>query len=213
MNIVIRPSNENDIKEIIELQSQSLFQLSSKYYNQKQKQAIINSQKRARSLLYHQEKIYVAEIDGEKIIGFACFIYKHNKLGQIGGIYVHPDYFRKGVGTKLIEKIEEIARQYNVVILEVFSSLDAVVFYRKKGYTSVRRVNFVIEFTFTNMPTQFLYKKLKPISQNEADEIKKLLNYEIKQHQKSNHLIQFILYFIIFFLIGFFIAIAIMSQL
>ena len=53
---------------------------------------------------------------------------------EISAIYIHPDVVGNGVGTKLLSKLEEIARNNNVVKIAVHSTLNAKGFYHRHGY-------------------------------------------------------------------------------
>ncbi len=69
-------------------------------------------------------------LDQEKIVGFADI----SKEGKFWGLYVHKNYIRKGIGTKLIQKVEEKAKALGVKRLKVQATLTARTFYKKHGY-------------------------------------------------------------------------------
>ncbi len=75
----------------------------------------------------------VAEID-EKIIGFGELVTSENLLGAC---YVHPEYSRRGVGKKILSKLEEIARDRCLPSLSMDSSLTAEKFYNAHGYKTL----------------------------------------------------------------------------
>lgn len=91
--------------------------------------------------LNHHSKEHTAEgiatgnmyvlVEEEKIIGVGCYDQNH-----ITGVYVHPEYQKKGYGTFIMQKLEDSIKQnYDVAILE--SSLAAVFMYEKRGYKTV----------------------------------------------------------------------------
>lgn len=80
--------------------------------------------------------------DEEKVIASALI---NNKYDYIKGVYiyeidyfcVHPDYQRKGLATKLLEKIEIMAHNNNVSYITLTSSkkrVGAQKFYKKSGF-------------------------------------------------------------------------------
>lgn len=74
---------------------------------------------------------YFVAIEDEKIIGVAGF---QKESGTVAGIFVDPKHKKKGIGSKLMRKIEENAREQGITEMETLASLEAVDFYKKNGY-------------------------------------------------------------------------------
>jgi putative acetyltransferase len=53
---------------------------------------------------------------------------------EVSAIYIHPDAARKGVGSKLLNELEKIARRSKVFKITVYSTLNAKGFYMAHGY-------------------------------------------------------------------------------
>ena len=70
----------------------------------------------------------VAEIN-EEVIGTISL-----ENGGLETFFVHPDFQARGVGTRLLKAVEEIAARDNIDTIHVLSSLSAVSFYEKMGY-------------------------------------------------------------------------------
>jgi putative acetyltransferase len=81
------------------------------------------------ALLVRREFL-VAEQDGE-LLGFGVL-----DLGEslVNATYVSPKVVRRGVGRRLLEAMETIARQQGVARLQLSSTLNAVPFYQSLGY-------------------------------------------------------------------------------
>lgn len=73
---------------------------------------------------------FVAVEDGE-IIGLAGF---QRENGTLAGIFVEPEHMGEGFGSRLLEKIEDKAKEEGLNKMESLASLEAVEFYRKNGY-------------------------------------------------------------------------------
>jgi ribosomal protein S18 acetylase RimI-like enzyme len=94
-------------------------------------------------------KFITAKIDG-KIVGFTCMVIINNlfdekKLATLWYVCTHPDYRRCGVGRKLFEKIEEIAKKEDLSLIYFtsrFGNHDAHAFYRKLGYDDMKEKAF-----------------------------------------------------------------------
>ncbi len=87
-------------------------------------------------------RFLVAKLDN-KIVGYTSCIIAYNLLDgkrplmTLWWVGVHPDYRRRGIATKLFEKIEEIAIENNCELIYFTSendNKDAHEFYQKMGY-------------------------------------------------------------------------------
>jgi GNAT superfamily N-acetyltransferase len=72
---------------------------------------------------------YVALVDGQ-VVGTASL------NGQtVSSVFVHPDYQRRGIGTKLMDAVEQAAQSSS---LGVQTSITAQPFYAKRGFAVIR---------------------------------------------------------------------------
>jgi putative acetyltransferase len=136
MEIRVRLGRSDELPELIELQSHALKTLCARDYDPQQIAALVSDQANGRKVM--DELLFVADVDGQPI-GFSALI---KTQSQIGAVYVHPDWVRQGVGTKLVAAIEEAAMQRQIRKLRVLSSLTAVPFYRSQNYQSKRSAGF-----------------------------------------------------------------------
>jgi N-acetylglutamate synthase-like GNAT family acetyltransferase len=72
----------------------------------------------------------LAEEDGV-ILGFGILNATHR---EIQGLYVSPESAGRGIGTHLMHFLENRAREMGIETLQLFSSLNAVSFYKRLGY-------------------------------------------------------------------------------
>ncbi len=89
-------------------------------------------------------------VNGNEIIGSISL-----QGSEIKGVFVKFNYTRKGIGTKLMNFIENYARKKGLKKVHLWSAEKAKVFYKKLGYKlikkvskpykGVRNVNFVME--------------------------------------------------------------------
>ena len=75
-------------------------------------------------------EFYVAEENGD-VVGFGTL---NQERGEIEAVYVLPEVVRCGIGMKILQKLEERARELGVKSLGVDSSLNAAPFYQSAGY-------------------------------------------------------------------------------
>jgi putative acetyltransferase len=160
MNLQIRLSKPEDLNNILKLQADSLKALSP-CYNSSQVESLIKSQAFARDC--QDEIVFVAE-QNSKIVGFSCLMLKDSR---IGGIFVHPNFIRQGIGTDLLNAIEILAIQNKCKVIDVMSSLAAVKFYQANGYQIIRESGFFSD-GLVWIPCVNLSKKL--MEQTEIEE-------------------------------------------
>ncbi|BAZ28792.1 hypothetical protein NIES4074_12260 [Cylindrospermum sp. NIES-4074] len=159
MDIQIRLAKSEELKEILELQAKSL-RTASAEYNPIQIESLVRSQASAR--VKYDEIWFVADYE-DKVVGFASLL-----LGEptISGVFVHPDFMRQGIGTRLLEAIEKTAVDKKYEILYVVSSLTAVNFYQTRGYQFIRKSGFSSEANVW-IPCVSLEKRLLLLTKTE----------------------------------------------
>ncbi|MFT4120933.1 GNAT family N-acetyltransferase [Bradyrhizobium sp.] len=75
---------------------------------------------------------FVAVVEG-RVIGTASL-----SGDSVKSVFVHPDYQRGGVATKLMDAVENAALAQSIGALHVQSSITAQPFYAKRGFRTVR---------------------------------------------------------------------------
>ena len=138
--VVIRLARPQDSDKLVQLQLDSIKTLSVQDYSPSQLQALLESKSCPRPW---DETILVAELDDRQIAGFASLL---KGLNVIGAVFVHPNFIRRGIGTKLLKSVEKKAIQNKMKILWVCSSLNAHAFYLANGYKTIQKVNISHNF-------------------------------------------------------------------
>lgn len=128
----IRRATLEDAKELSALRKATIRTINKLDYTPKQ---IARWSKRWNTVEFQQKNDpflrYVAVQDG-KIVGYADI--RKKSPGEMGGLYVHKDFIRKGVGRKLMKKIEDVVHKMGVKRFLLHSSTTAKAFYEKLGY-------------------------------------------------------------------------------
>lgn len=79
---------------------------------------------------------------------------------RIRAFFVHPDYARRGLGTRLLEAGESAARAEGFSRLELGATLTGIPLYRKHGFTPIDDVTLVPLPNGTHIQIQRMSKRL-----------------------------------------------------
>lgn len=156
--IIIRLAKPEDRDIIVDIQFNAIKTLSAKDYNYRQLNALLRSKSFYRKA---KEITFVAEIN-QKVVGFASLLYPFN---TIGAIFVDPNFARRKIGTKLLQRLEQEAITNRIPILWVSSSLTGYPFYRANGYRTIIKTNFPLYSTY--IPFIQMKKRLLLVTREE----------------------------------------------
>ena len=129
-----REYKDTDLHAVMDLFYVTVHEVNKNDYTEDQLEAI--APKEANE--YHWEKsleknhTIVVEQDG-KLIAFGNI----GKTGYLDRLYVHPDYLRKGIASKLVEELEEYAKKHGSHVINVTSSITSKAFFESKGYAVI----------------------------------------------------------------------------
>jgi putative acetyltransferase len=132
MILTLRHGQPDDLSELQQLFVNTVAEVCKKNYDQAQIQwwvSTVGNTQRWQEILEGQ---YVLVAQNEDlIVGFSSL----NSLGYVDMLYVHKDYQRQGIGTKLYMELENEAIRRGNVYLNATVSITAKPFFEKQGYT------------------------------------------------------------------------------
>jgi GNAT superfamily N-acetyltransferase len=139
-NVTIRLANLQDLDQLNRVVEQAIM---SWRLPDRVKRLALPSYRYSEFDMQHME-ILVAEGTDETPIGLAAWeaIESHQDAegkpaALLHGIYVLPEYQHQGIGSHLLEMIEETARAAGLSGILVKAQTDAVGFFRAKGYSQL----------------------------------------------------------------------------
>ena len=137
MAVTIRAYQEPDIESIYNIHVGCIKDICSSCYNDEVIKDWVERQSTERYLTYFKEgNVLVAEREN-KVIGFGhiSITDQEDCDHEIKSLYVSPNVIGQGIGTLLMKELESIALRQNCTKLLVYSSANAVTFYKRFGFT------------------------------------------------------------------------------
>jgi len=83
-----------------------------------------------------KDRIIFVAVENDKVVGTASL-----KGYTVFTVFVNPDFHGKGIGSKLMDKVEDLAKKNGCKILKVPSGLSSFEFYKKRGYKKVKIIH------------------------------------------------------------------------
>jgi N-acetylglutamate synthase-like GNAT family acetyltransferase len=81
-------------------------------------------------------QVFVAELDGV-IVGFAALVTRADGEAELDGLFVEPNFWRKGVGRSLVDRCALFAAANGATLLHVLGNPHAEAFYRTCGFEQI----------------------------------------------------------------------------
>lgn len=132
----LRPLGEEDIPEMQELFRSTVLNVNVREYTEEEVEDWAScGDDVGHWLELLSQNDYIGALDGQgHIVGFSSM----NKNGYLHSMFVHKDWQGKGVASRLLSEVENMARQYGVTEITSEVSLTARPFFEKKGYQVVK---------------------------------------------------------------------------
>ncbi len=144
--LTIRPARQSDMAPITEIQEASIRVLGAAAYDPTETEAWARFGIEASRDLLSQGQFFVGEAGGRVLgVGGWSADVERQDTAWIRYVFVHPDAAGQGLGRRLVEAAEVSALAAGRPRLRLWSSLNALGFYRKLGYRELRRAHWPVE--------------------------------------------------------------------
>ena len=142
MNIKIRNAEPGDLAELQILFSETIMQTCQNEYSLNQRKVWSNAVKKTEkwNKSLKEEFFIVAENDG-MIVGFSS-LKNENYLNLM---YIHKDFIRKGIASRLYKKIKTKSIEYGTKKLSADVSKTARPFFEKLGFRVLKENKNIVE--------------------------------------------------------------------
>ena len=135
--MIIRDYNVDDAEDVLECHYSAVHGLGIRDYSQEVCEIWspeISENRLEHFLQNDGESLRFVVESNSKIIGFAEYVPESNELRAC---YVHFNHIGKGIGKKLLNHLEQNAKDKGVTELQADSSLTALSFYKAMGYETI----------------------------------------------------------------------------
>ena len=132
----IRKFQYKDAKEVCEIIKRCDTEIASKDYPKKIIEWWISKTTPERILKNSKIRECFVAVDGKKVVG-----YEDLEKNEMKRLHITPEFQRKGIGTKLINKIEKFAIKKKIPKLILESTINAEKFYNKCGFKKIEIKN------------------------------------------------------------------------
>lgn len=133
--MIIRKAKQGDVESMIDVIQASLLATHVELYPKEDLEETFNNYTFDKVSTYiNRADYFVAEEKG-KIIG--CVLLKDNKMRSL---YVCPEYMGKGIGKRLVERVEKCAKEKGLKYIWLWSSLVSFDFYKHMGYEYIKDI-------------------------------------------------------------------------
>ena len=146
MSEIIRYVQKHELRELLDLY---------KYLNKDDPDLVEDAElkKLWQEILEDPSQHYlVVEVDGKLVSTCVMIIIKNltrnaSPYAIIESVVTHPDYRKRGIGTRLLKRAQEIAREkgcYKIMFLT--GRKEAIPFYENAGFECKSKTGFIIRF-------------------------------------------------------------------
>ena len=132
----IRKLKKDDAKDVSNIIRRCLREVNSKDYPKKAITSLCNFFTPSLIIKNLKDRTIFVAVENSKIIGTASL-----KEDTVFTVFVNPDIHGKGIGSKLMNKVEDLAKKKGYTTIKVPSGLTSVEFYKKRGYKKVKIIH------------------------------------------------------------------------
>ena len=83
---------------------------------------------------FEESSFHIAAYDDSKIIGVGRLHIEPDHSARIRYMAVHKDYQKQGIGSRILEKLEQFAKKNHVHICWLYARENAINFYMNNGF-------------------------------------------------------------------------------
>ncbi len=155
MKIKLRPATTDDRHALWQVHTQAIRVSAACHYDAAQIEAWAG---RLTPEGYRSDPdVLVAEAEGS-VVGFGKL---DGQAGEIEALFVDPKFGRRGIGSQILQVLENMAKRQGLTALTLDASLNAVKFYERAGYRQTEPTVCVYGKDAVEVPGMLMTKNLE----------------------------------------------------
>jgi putative acetyltransferase len=138
--IQLEPAQPEDAAAVLNIHCAAVHQTAAPFYPEN----VINRWARlpidsdrikrvGRKWIENPDRRMIVAKQNHQVLGFGFM----DMQGQVQGLYVHPEYGRRGIGTRILAALEQTARLLRISVLKVDAAINAEAFYIKQEFSVI----------------------------------------------------------------------------
>ncbi len=132
----IRKFKKEDARKVSNMIRKCLLEVNISDYPKKIMDGMVKHFTPSQIIKNSKERDIFVAVENDKILGTASL-----KENIILTVFVNPNIHGKGIGSKLMNKVEDLARKKGHKTVKLPSSLTSFEFYKRRGYKKVKMLH------------------------------------------------------------------------
>jgi GNAT superfamily N-acetyltransferase len=129
--LTIRKASSGDVLDAWDIRKASVLAACAKYYPEASLSAWVAGSPTDKWASVVERNFYVA-VDEGLVVGTGMLTVAN---GQVDAIFVRPSHMGRGIGRKMLQSLEALARDHGLVSMRLDATLNAAPFYRSCGWS------------------------------------------------------------------------------
>ncbi|MCF2139435.1 MAG: GNAT family N-acetyltransferase [Candidatus Lokiarchaeota archaeon] len=134
--MITRQFRNSDAQAVSDLIIANLKQINSEFYPENVIQRMIKVYTPKHLIETAQKQLVLVAEELDEIVGTATI-----SQNYFGSVFVRPDMQGKGIGNKLMDSLERLAKLNGLQEVKLHASINAVNFYIKRGYRKIGKIS------------------------------------------------------------------------
>ncbi|MGI4861387.1 MAG: GNAT family N-acetyltransferase [Janthinobacterium lividum] len=149
--LTIRKAGSDDVLDAWEIRKASVLAACAGYYPEASLSAWVEGAPTDKWASTVERDFYVA-VDGGRVVGTGMLTVAS---GQVDAIFILPSHMERGIGRRMLQSLEAMARDHGLVSMRLDATLNAAPFYRYCGWSgdsvSIHRASSGLELACVPM--------------------------------------------------------------
>jgi putative acetyltransferase len=137
--VIIRRASMKDRKAVLKVHASSIRGICKSHYSEEEIKVWLEVARSKSAKPIPDSYIVLVAEEGREVVGFAMLDVDKK---EVTSLYVHAEHGSQGIGSSLLNKLEDEAREKGINSLQLRSTLNALSFYEEAGYEAKETIKF-----------------------------------------------------------------------